>query len=146
MLKGVENRLMALNRKRQEAANCDNCQCPKATKSGKFIAAFYRFLPLRFCPSALPATDVRGWCLSANQVIKVSTAAAFPARPQRSQSVVDCPWLRSLPSSGLDMELPCLRAKMARLFSLLELRTAFLESLAFGQQLVTMTQTHAKQG
>jgi len=44
-LKGVENRLMALKRKRQKVANGGNCQSQIATKGNKFVAAFGRFLP-----------------------------------------------------------------------------------------------------
>jgi hypothetical protein len=57
-------------------ANCGNCRCHKAASDGKsllaiaanrgkFVAAFSRLLPLRFCGPALTSTTVRRWCLPA---------------------------------------------------------------------------------
>jgi|ERR1035438_6597808 hypothetical protein len=61
MTAGGERRQLAANYQRQKASYCD-----------KFVAAFCRYLPPRFCPRFFRNDFVRGWCLTKNQGFQVS--------------------------------------------------------------------------
>jgi hypothetical protein len=59
------------------------CQRQKASYCDKFVAAFCRFLPPRFCPGFFRKPELRRWCLGANGVSKAFTSTRFDGWRER---------------------------------------------------------------
>src|SRR5208283_4089719 len=81
MTAGGKRRQLAANYQRQKTSYCD-----------KFVAAFCRYLPPRFCPGFFRNGFVRGWCLPEKLIFEMFALALFHGWRERRQLPPHLTW------------------------------------------------------
>ena len=117
MTAGGKRRQLAANYQRQKASYCD-----------KFVAAFCRYLPPRFCPGFFLNDFVRGWCLSKNYFHDGLFQRRFMVgvnvcNCRRSWLRIPCQRIRWLPCARIQNPIVCRRSSRQCIARLIRLRS-----------------------